>query len=124
MDKTLIRRNRLLLLIKQDYDGKQTNIAEHTGLEQNYFSKLLRGGSFGEKTARKIEKLCGKPEGWLEIDTRKEEPPPSSEWPFALDPILWYRLPPNQKRDIEAAFAKMVLGASVEQAAHSSKRKA
>lgn len=115
--------------MNQDFDGKQQSIADHIGVEQNYISALLGLGKtrkpFGEKTARRIEKSCGKPAGWLDYQTAEEPEQQITNWPFNLDPMLWTRLPAHQKREIEAAFTKMVLGASVEQAAApSGKRRA
>lgn len=115
------RRRRLRQLLDSEFDGKQQLIADHIGVEQNYISGLLGQGKtkkpFGEKTARKIERLCGKPAGWLDRDPNEQEAEPTRSWPFSFDPMLWDRLPAHQKRDIEAAFTRMVLGASVEQAA-------
>ena len=106
--------------MEQDFDGKQQAIADHIGVEQNYISGLLGQGKtkkpFGEKTARRIEKACNKPIGWLDMQSSNEIESQAA-WPFSIDPLLWSRLPAHQKREIEAAFAKMVLGASVEQAA-------
>jgi hypothetical protein len=110
----------------RDFDGKQQTIADHIGVEQNYISGLLGLGKtrkpFGEKTARRIEKACGKAPGWLDMQAA-DESEPQTAWPFNLDPMMWSRLPAHQKREIEAAFTKMVLGASVEQAASPSNKR-
>lgn len=116
-----IRRRRLRQLMDREFDGKQQLIADHIGVEQNYISGLLGQGKtrkpFGEKTARNIEKQCGKQPGWLDQSPDMEvQAEPATAWPFNLDPMLWDRLPAHQKREIEAAFTKMVLGANVEQA--------
>lgn len=115
MDIRDVRRRRLREL--KDELGSQQAIADRLQGEQNYISGLLSGKKpFGEKTARKIEKACGKPEKWLDqLETSEERR--VSEWPFSLDPEFWRRLNPQQRHEIEGAFTKMVLGANIEQAA-------
>lgn len=60
-----VRRRRLAQL--QSELGSQTELIHVTGLAQSYVSGLIRGRNpFGEKAARKIEKLTGKPYLWLD----------------------------------------------------------
>lgn len=102
---------------------RQQDLADKMGVEQNYISQLLTGKkAFGEKTARKIEKAAGKPEKWLD-EAGEERPVAAAEWPFGFDRELWYRLSAVQRREIEAALVKMVLGANIEQAASGSAKR-
>lgn len=65
MDIQDTRRRRLELL--ESEVGGQKALIEITGLAQAYLSNLKHNRSkFGEKTARKIEKLAGKPYLWLD----------------------------------------------------------
>jgi hypothetical protein len=60
-----IRRRRLAML--ESELGGQSELINKTGLAQSYLSNLKHGrNKFGEKAARKIEKLSGKPYLWLD----------------------------------------------------------
>jgi hypothetical protein len=113
MDIQETRRARLRLLVKEF--STQTALAKQLDVEQNYISRLLKNGHFGEKTARKIETKANKPQGWLDGDIADQEPS-LPEWLSSVDPVLWGRLEPHQKREIDEAVAKLVLGASVQKA--------
>jgi len=113
MDIQKTRRERLRLLVKEF--RTQTALAKQVDVEQNYISRLLKGSHFGEKTARKIEAMTNKPQGWLDGEMTDQEPS-MPEWLSSVDPILWSRLEPHQKREIDEAVAKLVLGASVQKA--------
>ena len=111
-DLKRIRKLRLRALIAEV--GGQNVLAQALDVEPNYISQLLKPGkSFGERIARKIEQRAGKPERWLDTETVVSIRP--TEWPFSFDRALWDRLPLNQKREIEATFQKLVLGASVQE---------
>ena len=66
MDFQPIRRARLAKLIKENFDGSQSKFVDATGENQGEISGLLHSKSFGEKKARKIERLCNMPIGWLD----------------------------------------------------------
>lgn len=69
MDIQEIRRKRLQLLIDKNYDGKQSAFIADTGANQGELSALLSGKrTFGERKARKIEKLARIEERWLDRD--------------------------------------------------------
>ena len=69
MDIQEIRRKRLQLLIDKNYDGKQSAFIADTGANQGELSALLSGKrTFGERKARKIEKLAKVEERWLDRD--------------------------------------------------------
>jgi transcriptional regulator with XRE-family HTH domain len=112
-----VRRRRLNDLVSEF--GSQQALADRLEVEQNYISQLLRGKkAFGEKTARKIEIRTGKPPGWLDEENSPSAASSSDGWPFSsIDKVLWDRLSPQQKREIEASFARQVLGANIEQPA-------
>ena len=115
-------RIRQLQKLLTEYKNQQ-DLADKVGVEQNYVSQLLSGKKpFGEKAARKIERGAGKPEKWLDHD-EEERPVSASDWPFSFDRELWYRLSAVQRREIEAALTKMILGANIEQAATSSAKR-
>lgn len=90
--------------------------------EENYISQLLSGGkSFGETTARKIEKAAKKPKYWM--DTDEDVPAPRELWPFDFDKALWDRLTPTQKRDAEKSLLTHILGTSILEASAPAKRR-
>lgn len=66
-----LRRFNLQKWIDANCDGKQANFVELTEINQGELSSLLKNKSFGEKKARKIEKLAGMPTMWL--DTPHDE---------------------------------------------------
>jgi hypothetical protein len=115
-DKAETRRRRLQLLVQQY--GSQKAVAEACGFtSDNYVTQLLNPRkSFGEKTARKIEKATRKPLGWLDEDDATDLAP-TVPWPFSFDRMLWDRLPPTKQRELENAFQRLILGAAVEEAA-------
>lgn len=116
------RRKRLRLLISQY--GSQKALAEACGFgSDNYLSQLLKPDkSFGEKTARNIERKAGKPDKWLDSGDELDTTPPSV-WPFGFDRTLWDRLPPLKKRELENTFQQLILGASVQEAAAPSRKR-
>lgn len=115
MDKRATRRRRLALLVSEF--RTQEALASAVGFEANYISQLLSGKkSFGEKTARKIEKGAKKPEEWLDEDVERPELL-AVVWPFAFDRALWDRLPALRRHEMENTFLQLILGASVQEAA-------
>ena len=59
-------RRRKLAELEREVGG-QSELISKTGLAQAYLSNLKTGhASFGEKAARKLEKLAGKPYLWLD----------------------------------------------------------
>lgn len=69
MDIQEIRRKRLRLLIDKNYDGKQANFISETGANQGEISGILLGKrTFGERKARKLEKLAKIEPMWFDCD--------------------------------------------------------
>lgn len=65
-EERMIRRDNLKLLLKER-GWIKADLAREFQFSDTYASKLVEGkGSFGEKVARKIERLAGKPHGWLD----------------------------------------------------------
>lgn len=61
------RKQRLLELIATRYGGSQSSFAEATGMTLSQIGQWLGGHrNMNEKTARKIESLCGLPRGWMD----------------------------------------------------------
>lgn len=116
-----IRVSRLRVLIREA--GGQKDLAKALDVEPNYISQLKSGKkSFGEEVARSIEGKLKKPLGWLDGEGSIDAERPT-EWPFSFDRSLWDRLPMTQKAELEASFQKLILGASVQEAAAPSKRR-
>lgn len=65
MDTIANRRARLAELISRF--GSQANFCRQTGENQGEISALLREKPFGEKKARKLERLGGVAPGWLDL---------------------------------------------------------
>lgn len=67
MDKEKTRRTNLNALIEDRFNGKQASFVEATGANQGEISTLISGKrTFGERKARKLEKLANLPDGWLD----------------------------------------------------------
>lgn len=65
-----IRRIRLRKLIEDDFEGTAARFAELYDAEPSYISNLLSGRqNIGERVARKIERVAGKPKLWLDSDS-------------------------------------------------------
>lgn len=116
-----IRKRRLKQLVLEF--GTQAALADRLGVEQNYISKLLNPKTpFGEKTALRIERGAGKQDGWLSVESGLDGPRPI-EWPFDFDRELWYRLPPEQRQQIEDSIYRQILGAGIIDHAASRRRR-
>lgn len=64
-----IRRNNLERFIQEKYKGKQMGFVDDTGVNQGELSGLInKKRAFGERKARKLEKLANLPTGWLDQD--------------------------------------------------------
>lgn len=112
---------RLRVLVRDA--GSQKDLAKALDVEPNYISQLLSGRkAFGEDIARSMEGKLKKPARWMDGEGVPEASRPT-EWPFSFDRALWDRLPMAQKTEIEATFQKLILGASVQEAASPSKRR-
>lgn len=62
-----IRVKRLRKLISEQFGGSQTALAARAGMSLPQIGQYLNGyRNMGEKTARKIEAACGKPNGWMD----------------------------------------------------------
>ena len=61
-----LRRQNLKKWIDEKYKGVQANFVNAIDINQGELSALLKNKSFGEKKARKIEKIAGMPEMWLD----------------------------------------------------------
>jgi hypothetical protein len=76
MDIFEMRRKRLLELINTDFDGNQAAFSRHTGLTAPQINRWISPTSndkrnITERSAREIEKKCGKPFDWLDTDDSK-----------------------------------------------------
>jgi transcriptional regulator with XRE-family HTH domain len=118
MDVQETRRKRLRQLV--DEYGTQTALADKLGIEQNYISRALSGRKrIMEDFAAKVEQATGKPTGWM---SRLEKS--GTDWPFEFDRRHWDGLPPEERRDLERNFMRMVLGAEAEQHMKRGKKRA
>lgn len=64
-----IRRENLLQLIKDRYDGSQTKLADALGVRPNYISRLCTAGkNIGDELARKLEYIGELSKNWLDQD--------------------------------------------------------
>ena len=84
-DFTLVRRQNVLALFQTHAENAMAQGAAPKGLEQHFaarlqispsmWSQIKSGRPIGNKLARQIEVLCGKPAGWL--DEAHDDAPPS-----------------------------------------------
>mgnify|MGYP006189386543 CR=1 FL=1 len=76
MDANEIRRMRLKQWVDTEFDGRVAALCRYYGLPDSapsYLSQLLGGHRvFGERAARKLEKQCARPTGWLDVDPEQE----------------------------------------------------
>ena len=129
VDISTVRKNRLRELLASEFGGSQTELANHMDVEQNYISKLLGKGAFGEKAARRIERDCSKPIGWLDSSERTAPASPSSkhqvQWPFSAVSLSEFEsLDAKHRREIDDALAKLVFGAQAQQMFSQRRRRA
>ncbi len=122
MDRFAIRRIRLQELV--DEAGSQAKLADLIGKQPDYISRALKDGTkgakrIGETLAEEIEKKCGKPKGWMSTLDDADAP----EWPFGFDRKLWDSLPAEERATIAIQFRRMVLSASSEHQARTTKRR-
>ncbi len=67
MDIQETRRDRLRLLISDEYSGNVSRFGQLIGKSQSQLSSTLTGRKgFGERLARQIENAIGLPKGWLD----------------------------------------------------------
>lgn len=71
----LIEKHRVarLQLWLNEFDGKISLFCRNYGLPRtrsSYLSQIMSGNrSIGERAARKLEQECGRPQGWLDLET-------------------------------------------------------
>lgn len=71
-----VRRENLINLINQEFNGVQTRLAERIGTQANLVNRWARGAKIiGDQSARKIETAARKPVNWMDIDREKESMP-------------------------------------------------
>jgi hypothetical protein len=103
------RRARLRQWIDAQFDGKVANFVRHYSLAPSmasYLSQLLSGHrSFGERAARKIEGLCGRPSGWLDVTDSSE---PDTRNALRYDSARCKALA-NDERELIEDFIALVL---------------
>lgn len=130
-----IRRKRLKLLVAQLGTGGQTKaaglIAERRGAEitPSYVNRMLMPmGKRGRKNisgdmATDIEKVFGKPHGWLSIDPADEsrtgrilaDQPVPKDWPFTIPPAAIGNLEAEKLSEIDRVVTQMVVDALLDQ---------
>lgn len=67
-----IRRQNLIWLIEQDYQGVDANLARALGIQASQISRIFSSNSahrrnIGRNLAQKIERITGKPDGWMDL---------------------------------------------------------
>lgn len=71
-----VRRENLINLINQEYNGVQTRLAERMGTQANLVNRWARGAKIiGDQSARRIETAARKPVNWMDIDRENEGMP-------------------------------------------------
>lgn len=81
MEASKVRKQRLKQWIDEEFEGRVASFCRYYALPESnasYLSQLLSGHrSFGERAARKLEKACRRPAGWLDVSpVAAEEVPP------------------------------------------------
>ena len=94
MDISEIRLQNLGIIIKEDFGGVKTRLADKLGIESTYLSRFYATGdnkrNIGSKFARKIEKAAGRPEYWMdqpheEISAESAEYGKEVDWTLFAD---------------------------------------
>lgn len=67
-----IRRDNLLRVIEEDFDGVKSRLAEALGVQPaqitRYFVEGTHGRNVGSDIARRIESITARPEGWMDAE--------------------------------------------------------
>lgn len=80
-----IRVERLKKLIAESYEGRNKIFSSKSGIAESQISQYIGGNrNIGEKTARKIELIAGKPMGWLDGSVHIAEEQPAT---YNVNPI-------------------------------------
>lgn len=78
MDISELRRHNFKRFISEDCDGNAAEAARRIKRSSSQVNDLISGRkSFGEKFARDIEPLMGKPRDWLDQDHNSYDLPPA-----------------------------------------------
>ena len=67
-----IRRQNLIWLIEQEYQGVDVNLARALGIQASQISRIFSSNpthrrNVGRSLAQKIERISGKPDGWMDL---------------------------------------------------------
>lgn len=100
------------------YDGSPKKFCDATGYQSQATISQLKGGykSFGDDIARQLEDAAGLERYALEnpngigapLPVKNREP---INWPFSVSLDEYLNLPGKDRREIDEAFHKMVIGA-------------
>lgn len=72
-----IRRARLKALIENDFNGRQKELALRVGVKPSHISQHVTDArGIGEEFARRLEKSCKKPDGWMDGREPEKHPLP------------------------------------------------
>lgn len=103
MDIQHIRRKRLERLINEY--GTQEKLGEVIGISTGYVNHMFTAyRPITEKSARRIEKACNKPDGWMDTDPGDNL---SEEWNSLL---AIFREAPEEKRQLAIRMMRTLLG--------------
>ena len=105
------RKKQLRRLISEKFSGKQSLLSDRTGISPAQIGQWLSDYRvMNEKSARKIERLCGLADGWMDgADDIKSSEQKSGEWPFLdIQESEWRSLSDRAKGLIEGYVKKMI----------------
>ncbi len=107
------RAAQLRSLIDLKFNGRQIDFSKKTKISTAQVGQWLGGHRvMNEKSARKIEQLCGLTSGWLDGSTDTKDDSSvhqSGGWPFIeISESEWINLPDRTKGLIEGYVKKMI----------------
>jgi hypothetical protein len=118
---TIVRRRNALALFQAFAERSLAAGASPKGLEQAFaahvqvspsmWSQVKSSRPIGDKLARQIEALCGRPAGWLD-EARADEMPSAAETAFVELALAAYRATDSAGRRVLRAQLKALLGST------------
>lgn len=111
-----VRRSNLAALARES--GSIRRFAEKIGKDPSQISQWInaapdsrtgRPRGIRSTTCRDIERLIGKPEGWMDVDHVDKSSEHAATWPFmSIAPARYAQLPDRVKGLIEGRVAAMI----------------
>lgn len=117
MDIHEIRRRNLRKIIEEQFDGSAAELTRQVDIDPSYISRIFiikksqHRRNIGNKIARKIEKACGKPHGWMDQPHGQSQPTEEGGPRLTKEAIKiawqWLALPKAQRAAVKEMIAAL-----------------